>query len=138
MEYVNARTTTNDFVIVPKQICWLVKDARKSMITLSANYEGKPNDMWPVVLPHDLFWFDCRWSNAKYLVLAYGLDATGRPYGIDAVFTMPMKAVREVIEQIQQEKWPIVFRQGEYMVLANPRFLENAKEPPESVPKQGE
>lgn len=124
MEFVNSRTAADDFVIVPKQIGWLVKHARKSMITFSVNYEGQGTDMWPDVIPHDRFWFDCRWRNAKYLVLAYGQDATGRPYGIDAVFTMPMKAVREAITAIQQEKWPVVFRQGEYMVLANPRFVK--------------
>jgi hypothetical protein len=134
MRYVNDRTTTNDVVIVPKQIYWLVKDAKRTMLTYCARYNGIDNDM-PVATPirRELFWFDCRLENAKYLVLEYGAREVvlpdGRrgqlPAGIDATYTVPvLKGVREILQQTQTEKWPVVFRQGLYHVLANPRFVK--------------
>ena len=134
MRYVNERTTTNDFVIVPKQIYWLVKNAKKSMLTYCARYNGIDNDMpVPTRIPQDLYWFDCRLENAKYVVMEYGVREVtlpdGRrgqmPVGIDAVYTVPvLRGVREIVQQMQQEKWPPVFQQGVYLVLENPRFAK--------------
>jgi hypothetical protein len=47
--------------------------------------------------------------------------------GIDAVYTMGLKGVREVLQQMQQERWSAVFQQGVYLVLANPRFVKETK-----------
>lgn len=134
MAYVNDRTTTEDFVIVPKQIYWLVKKAKKSMLTYCARYNGIDNDMpVPTHIPQELYWFDCRLENAKYVVMEYGAKELtlpdGRrvqlPVGIDAVYTVPvLRGVKEIVQQIQQEKWPLVFHQGAYLVLANPRFVK--------------
>jgi hypothetical protein len=30
--------------------------------------------------------------------------------------------VREIVQRTQDEKWPVVFQQGAYLVLANPRL----------------
>ena len=49
------------------------------------------------------------------------------PTGIDAVYTFGLKGVREIIQQVQQEKCPAVFQQGAYIVLANPRFAQETK-----------
>jgi len=43
------------------------------------------------------------------------------------VYTVGLKGVREIIQQTQQEKWPVVFHQGVYLVLANPRFVKETK-----------
>jgi 4-amino-4-deoxy-L-arabinose transferase-like glycosyltransferase len=126
LAYVNANTTSNDFVLVPKQIYWLVKNAKKSMLSHCVTYEGRTNDAWPVSIPRDLFWFDCRWQNAKYIVLAYGREASGRPVGIDGIYTLGLGGVRDIVLALQQERWPTVFQQGEYIVLANPRFTKTA------------
>ena len=133
MRYVNDRTTTDDFVLVPKQIYWLVKTPKKSMLTYCARYKGVDNDMpVPTHIPQELYWFDCRLENAKYLVMEYGTEVVtlpdGRqgqlPVGIDAVYTLALKGVREIVQQVQQENWPVVFHQGAYLVLANPRFVK--------------
>ena len=133
MAFVNAHTTKDDFVIVPKQIYWLARCGRRSMLTFCARYEGVDNDTpVPAHIPRELFWFDCRLQQAKFLVLEYGVEERtlpdGRrvqlPVGIDAVYTLPvLRGVREVVQQTQNEKWAVVFRQGAYMVLANPRFV---------------
>ena len=136
MTYVNAHTAKDDFVIVPKQIYWLARCDRRSMLTYCARYEGVDNDMpVPTHIPTELYWFDCRLEQAKYLVLEYGVEQrtlpdgrTGQlPVGIDAVYTIGLRGVREVIQQAQQEKWPVVFHQGAYLVLANPRFVKETK-----------
>jgi hypothetical protein len=136
MAFVNAHTTKDDFVIVPKQIYWLARCDRRSMLTFCARYQGVVNDMpVPVDIPRELYWFDCRIEQAKFLVLEYGVEQvtlpdgrTGQlPAGIDAVYTIGLRGVREVIQQVQQEKWPAVFQQGVYVVLANPRFVKETK-----------
>ena len=133
MAFVNAHITQDDFVIVPKQIYWLAKTPQHSMLTFCARYEGVDNDMpVPSHIPRELYWFDCRLQQAKFLVLEYGMEERtlpdGRhvqlPIGIDAVYTLPvLRGVKEIIQQVQQEKWPVVFQQGAYIVLANPRFV---------------
>jgi 4-amino-4-deoxy-L-arabinose transferase-like glycosyltransferase len=136
MAFVNAHTTKNDFVILPKQIYWLARCDRRSMLTFCARYKGVDNDMpVPVHIPQELYWFDCSLEQAKYLVLEYGAQQvtlpdgrTGQlPVGIDAVYTIGLRGVREVLQQVQQEKWPAVFQQGVYLVLANPRFVKETK-----------
>lgn len=149
MQYVNSHSTADDIVVVPKQIYWLVKDAKRSMLTYCARYEGIDNDMpVPTPIARDLFWFDCRWQNVKYVVMASGIDETGRiPSGIDLVYCRGLKGVPEVVGAIMAEKWPVVFPVdkrvgiipmgpgvqwpvvvgGEYLVLANPRFVKDTK-----------
>jgi hypothetical protein len=125
MAWVNERTTPDDFVIVPKQIYWLAKTNRRSMLTYCARYKGVINDMpVPVAIPPELYWFDCRLEQAKYLVLEYNVNEQRMPVGIDAVYTMGLRGVREVIQQVQDEKWPEVARQGAYRVFANPRLVK--------------
>jgi 4-amino-4-deoxy-L-arabinose transferase-like glycosyltransferase len=136
MAYVNSHTTKDDFVIVPKQIYWLSHCDRRSMLTLCARYEGVDNDMpVPAHIPRELFWFDCRLSQAKYLVMEYGMErrryVDGRevqlPIGVDAVYTLGLRGVREIVQRAQDEKWPIVFHQGVYLVLANPQLVKETK-----------
>ena len=148
LQYVNEHTTTNDFVLVPKQIYWLVKNAdKKSMLSHCVTIEGRTNDAWPVPIPPEFFWFDCRWQNAKYLVLASGVTTTGQPRGIDLIYTRGLAGVPEVIAGMLKEHWPVVYtgghqfalvnieggRQwpvavdGEYLVLANPRYAKETK-----------
>jgi hypothetical protein len=144
MAFVNANTGADDFVLVPKQIYWLAKAGKRSMLTFCARYDGVVNDMpVSVLIPREFYWFDCRLQNAKYLVLASGVTAEGRPQGIDLVYTQGLKGVPEVIDTVLQDRWPVVYsggrqtalanvggRQwpvtvgGEYMVLANPRFTK--------------
>ncbi len=123
MQFVNAHTTKEDFVVMPDQVYWLYPYPYRAQLFECAHYAGRESRPFSETLPRKMFWFDCSWQRAKYLVLAYGIDVNGRPYGIDAIYWMGFKGVREIVEQVQQEKWPVVFRQGEYMVLANPRFM---------------
>ena len=133
MAFVNSHTTKDDFVIVPKQIYWLAHCDRRSMLTFCARYEGVDNDMpVPAHIPRELFWFDCRLEQAKYLVMEYGVEQRilpdGRqaqlPIGIDAVYTLGLRGVREIVQRTQDEKWPVVFHQGAYLVLANPQLVK--------------
>ncbi|HVM60094.1 MAG TPA: glycosyltransferase family 39 protein [Verrucomicrobiae bacterium] len=145
MKYVNEHTTDADFVLVPKQIYWLVKSPRRSMLSHCQTIEGKTNAAWPVRIPRDRFWFDCRWPNAKYVVLASGVDATGRrQWGIDLVYTLGAGGAGEIVPLMLDEKWNVVYAggrgvayapigpdkkwpvvlDGEYLVLANPQLVK--------------
>jgi hypothetical protein len=74
-------------------------------------------------------------EQAKFLVLEYSIGEQmlpdGRrvqlPIGIDAVYTVGLRGVREVLGRTQTEKWPPVFQQGAYIVLANPQFVKETK-----------
>jgi hypothetical protein len=145
MKYVNAHTTDDDFVLVPKQIYWLARTPRRSMLSHCQTIEGKTNGAWPVPIPRDRFWFDCRWQDAKYLVLASGMDATGhQQWGIDLVYTIGAGGASEIVPLMLDEnwkvayaggrgvayaqigpgkKWPVVV-DGEYLVLANPQLVK--------------
>ncbi|MEI6297447.1 MAG: glycosyltransferase family 39 protein, partial [bacterium] len=122
MQYVNDRTTTNDMVVAPKQIYWLVKTPKKSMLTYCARYKGVDNDMpVPTHIPEELYWFDPRLENARFVVMEYGAETIalpdGRrgqlPMGIDAVYTVPvLRGVKGIIQQMQKENWPVVKQQG--------------------------
>jgi 4-amino-4-deoxy-L-arabinose transferase-like glycosyltransferase len=145
MRYVNDHTGPDDFVIVPKQIYWLAKSGRRSMLTFCARYEGVVNDMPVAVpIPQGAYWFDCRCQNAKYLVMASGVDAaTGRPVGIDVVYGAGLAGVPERVEamlnagwkpvyvggtgqmavvNVRGHKWPVAVN-GEYLVLSNPQLV---------------
>jgi hypothetical protein len=123
MAWVNERTAPDDLVVVPKQIYWLAKANRRSMLTYCARAKGFVNDMpVPVAIPQELYWFDSRLENAKYVVMEYSVNEQRMPVGIDAVYTLGLRGVREVLQQMQEEKWPQVFNHGAYRVFANPRF----------------
>jgi 4-amino-4-deoxy-L-arabinose transferase-like glycosyltransferase len=120
MTYVNSHTTAEDFVLVPKQIYWLVKNAKKSMLSHCQTYEGKTNAAWPTPIPRELFWFDCRWQNAKYVVLASGADSkTQQPQGIDAVYTLGAGGASEVVPLMIAQGWKPVYVGGQGMTMAN-------------------
>ncbi len=124
MDFVNANTKSDDLVVVPKHLDWLVKNARLANLPECLAYEGRLNEVFVAPIPRELFSYDCRWQNAKYLVLAYGQTAEHQAYGFDAVYTLGLTGVRQIIESIQAERWPTVVQQGEFMVLANPRFMK--------------
>ncbi len=145
MRYVNEHTGPGDFVVVPKQIYWLVREARRSMLSHCWSYEGHTNDMWGVPIPRELHTFDCRWQNAKYVVLAAGVDPqTRQARGIDLVYTFGLSGMKDIVSQMVAEKWPVVHAGGqgvaylpvgpnatvpvvvggEYLVLANPRLVK--------------
>ncbi|HUJ09072.1 MAG TPA: hypothetical protein VL171_03535 [Verrucomicrobiae bacterium] len=146
MSYVNQHVAPNDFVMVPKQIYWMAHCERRSMLTFCARYEGPVNDMpVPVPIPRSEYWFDCRCENAKYLVMASGVDtATERPIGIDLIYVSGLKGVPEQVEKIVDAQWKPVYVggsgemalvnvrghrwpvavDGEYLVLENPHLVK--------------
>jgi 4-amino-4-deoxy-L-arabinose transferase-like glycosyltransferase len=146
MRYVNQHIAPGDFVMVPKQIYWMARSERRSMLTFCARYEGVVNDLPVAVpIPQSAYWFDCRCENAKYLVMASGVDAaSGRPIGIDIVYVSGLKGVPEHVEAVlgagwkpvyvggsgqmaivnfRGHQWPVAVN-GEYLVLANPQLVK--------------
>jgi Dolichyl-phosphate-mannose-protein mannosyltransferase len=143
LAFVNANTTSEDFVLVPKQVYWLVKHARKSMLSHCDPYNGKTNGAWPAPVPREDYWFDCRWQAAKYAVLASGTSQRGQGIGIDLVYTRGAAGGQEAVAGMLAENWRVVFPPNaqvvypqqlggrwpvavgtEYMVLGNPRLMK--------------
>lgn len=122
MQFVNSNTTSDDYVVMPDQLFWLYEQEKKAQLIHCAHYELGIEENATLGVPRDQYWFDCSIGNAKYVVLAYGVDADGQPAGIDAVFWMGYEGPRRIVEKLQKQKWPVVFQQGEYMVLANPKL----------------
>jgi Dolichyl-phosphate-mannose-protein mannosyltransferase len=149
MRYVNTHTTAQDFVLLPKQIYWLAKTPRKSMLTHCVTYDGGTNDVWPVVIPRELFWFDASCSQAKYVVIASGMVRRGQVWkkqGFDFIYTIHRQGVLDRVSAMLEEAWPIVYVggerwitvevmgkkwpvavNGEYIVLANPKLVQAAE-----------
>lgn len=143
MAYVNDHTAAEDFVLVPKQLYWKVKRAKKSMLSHCVTITGGTNDAWPVPIPPEVFWFDCRWQDAKFAVIASGILGGRQPIGIDMIYTRGLAGVPEAVDGMIREQWPIVavagekaavvnigsnrwpvVVNGEYLVLANPRLVK--------------
>jgi 4-amino-4-deoxy-L-arabinose transferase-like glycosyltransferase len=129
MRIINENTTSEDLVIVPKQVYWLVRDAKKTMLSHCVTYAGGTNDAWPVTIPQEAFWCDGGWRRAKYLLVAYGDNGQGQRYGIDAIYTFGLAGVREVITGVQAKQWPVVMQEGEYILFVNPDFVNAEKTP---------
>lgn len=129
MAFVNANTSPEDFVVMPDQLFWLYSHPRKAQLIQSAHYGKGIEENLTKGVSRDQYWFDCSIENAKYLVLAYGVAENGQPIGIDALFWTSYEGPRMIIEEVQKAKWPIVFQKGEYIVLANPKFLPSPPVP---------
>jgi hypothetical protein len=150
MRIVNDNTTSEDVVIVPKQLYWLVEHAKKTMLSHCATYAGQTNDAWPVPIPREMFWFDADWRKAKYAVIASGISPDGRQqWGFDLVYTIGAGGAVTIVPEMLNEGWRVVYTDGrqvgtlaippdkkwpvavsgEYIVLGNPRLLNAAPSP---------
>lgn len=126
MKFINASTSPEDFVVMPDQLFWLYEHERKAQLVQCAHYQKGIEENLTIGVPRDQYWFDCSIENARFLVLACGSDAHGQTVGIDAIFWLGYKGVQGIVDEVQKQNWPIILRQGEYTVLANPRFLKKA------------
>lgn len=125
MDYVNNSTGPNDFVVMPDQLFWLYRWERKAQLIHCAKFDFGIEENSTIGVSESRYWFNPSIKNAKYLVLAAGSKVDGQPIGIDAVFWFGYEGPKKVIQKVQDEQWPIVFRSGEYCVLANPMFNKN-------------
>ncbi len=122
--FIQDHTATNDLVLVPSELYWLIQRPCKTQLADSLNYDGQLTGMWPVEIPRDIFRFDCRWQNAKYLVLAAGLDKSGKLWGVDAAFTMQAVTVQQALAAMKAGHWTNVMRNDNFTILANPKLSE--------------
>lgn len=89
---------------------WLL-DCRSASILHAAAYAGWPTTWMPRPPAPDRFAFDCSVKQAKFL----WVDPTFRFWAVW------QENVDRVVHQVEQEDWPLVYRQGEHEVYANPR-----------------
>jgi hypothetical protein len=129
MDFVNRSTGPEDFVVMPDQLFWLYRWDRKAQMIHSAVFDFGIEENLAVGVPRSRYWFDPSISNARFLVLAAAQEPGGGPVGIDAVFWLGYEGPRRIFEKVQNEKWPVVFRSGEFTVLKNPKLGDNPSTP---------
>ncbi|MCX7827137.1 MAG: hypothetical protein N2689_16530, partial [Verrucomicrobiae bacterium] len=117
--YVNAHSRSQDVVLVPDQLYWLVTTPRAAQMVHAVAWAGEPTEYFHGALPRDLFLFPCGLEDARYLVVAAG-GTPDQPSGIDAVYWFRYESIQRLMTTVR-EQWPVVFRQGDYVVFANPR-----------------
>jgi hypothetical protein len=110
-EWINKRTTPEDFVLCHQNIAWLLH-ARTADYLQATTWEGYST--WPFKKPlrKDQFRFAPDVSTARFAVIA----------DIDRRWTLAQPNVEKIIRILDTEKWPIVWSGENYLVFENPRF----------------
>jgi hypothetical protein len=112
-EWLNKRTTPEDFVLCHQNIAWLLH-ARTGDYLQATTWLGYPT--WPFKKPlrKDQFRFAPDISTARFAVIA----------DIDRRWTFAQPNVEKTIRIFESEKWPVVWAGENYLVLENPRYSE--------------
>ena len=118
--YVNAHSQPQDVVLVPDQLFWLVTTPRAAQMVHAAAWSEEVTEYFCGALPRDVFLFPCGLQDSRYLVVAAG-GTPEQPSGIDAVYWFRYTSIQRLMATVHAEQWPVVFRQGDYVVYANPR-----------------
>lgn len=140
--FVNANTSPGDLVLVSKNVNWLVRNARTGSLTQALAYEGQTNEMYVLPVPRELFWTECDWRQAKYVVLSSGITSAQEAIGFDFIYMRGLRGVTDLVSQMLRDGWQVAYTtgngtatvpvgggrtwpvavDGEFLVLANPRF----------------
>lgn len=141
-DFVNANTTSEDLVLVSKNINWLVRRPRSGSLTQALAYEGQTNEMYVLPISRKFFWTECDWRRAKFVVLSSGIAGTQEAIGFDLVYMRGLRGVADLVSQMLRDGWQVVHTtgsgtttipsgpnklwpvavNGEFLVLANPQL----------------
>jgi len=108
-EYVNARTTSEDVVLVSPTIAWLFH-AHVADFQMAVAATGKATSHFPADIPPDRFRFDPRLENAKYVII----DPLWRGWA-----SAQMPEVAEIIRQVESG-WKQEMRFGRFEIYRQP------------------
>ncbi len=107
-DWLNARVRPTDLVIAMPEISWLFH-CRTTELLQGVAVTGQATSFYPAGLGPERFVYDPRLSAARYLV-------------VDS-FTRQLIAEypdERALVRMAQSDWPVVYRQGEYVVYAHP------------------
>lgn len=117
--YLNSHINSNDFVIVSKQIAWLIKCNVTAIDQAAAfNQTNDPEIIRPKGLDNytpDRFVFNCSYHNAKFLVTD----------NMVLNWYYPKAFFKNILLDVHTN-WVQVYQLGEYTVFLNPRFTHSS------------
>lgn len=107
--WLNERLKENDLVVCHQNIGWLLKSRTTDLMQATA-WTGRTTFTFEKHLSRDRFLYAADLFSAKFVVLG----------DIDQRWTLGQPNVRWVLEEVSNNKWPIVWRGQNYMILENP------------------
>jgi hypothetical protein len=117
--FINTHSATEDLVLIPDQLYWLVRTPRAAQPVQAVAWMEQGAEYFGGGVPRDAFAFGCDLGDARYLVVAAG-GTQEQPTGIDALYWFRQPSFQRLMATVEAQKWPKVFRQGDYVVYANP------------------
>jgi 4-amino-4-deoxy-L-arabinose transferase-like glycosyltransferase len=113
--WINDHSSPDDLVICHQNIGWLLKCRTADLMQVTA-WSGRPTFTFENPPDHARFRFPADIHAAKFLVFG----------DIDQRWTLGQPNVSWILEEVSNLRWPIVWRGGHYIVVANPAFkIEN-------------
>ena len=116
-KWVNAQTGPNDLVICNQNIAWLLH-AQTAWYLQVVTWYGMNTQGYELGNPRSKFRYDSSVERAKFAVVG----------DIDQRWAFGEPNVAKLIEIMQNEKWPIVWKGTYYFIVENPRYLPVQKQ----------
>lgn len=111
-DWINQRVQSSDFVAANPNIAWLLK-ARVAPYLQIVTWYGDTTQGYENGNKPERFRYECSLEKAKYAVIG----------DIDQRWTFGEPNVYKLVERLQNNQWPIVWKGNYYLVLANPAYL---------------
>ena len=112
-DYINKNVSTNDVVLCSPQMSWLFNCRVDGLLT-SLLFSGETTYEVKVPYPSERYAYNISLTNAKYVVIA----------NIDRRWTFHQPGVKDLVNQMIKETWPVTYQKGEFLVLSNPRHTK--------------
>lgn len=109
--WVNQHTTPESLVICHANVAWLLK-ARTADFQQATTWAGYSTWPFEQPLPRTQFRYEADIKAAAFAVVS----------DIDQRWTLLQPNVDKMVEVLQTEKWPVVWRSENIVIFANPRF----------------
>ncbi|HEX9037148.1 MAG TPA: glycosyltransferase family 39 protein [Ktedonobacterales bacterium] len=114
--YIITHARSGNLVLASPQIAWALDhpdgaDSLKSAdMTQAVAYSGQAAAFYPAGLPRDRWAFDVSLGRARYVIVDDLLRSLAQPDQLPALEPLLARA----------ERWPVVFRQGQYVIYEQP------------------
>lgn len=108
-QWLNARTTRDDFVAANPNIAWLLNAQTAPYLQIITWY-GIPTQGYENGNKRERFRFDISLENARYAVIG----------DIDSRWTFGEPNLHKLANKLENEKWPIEWQGNHYIILKNP------------------
>jgi len=110
-EWLKARLQPDDLVICGTNIGWMLP-GRQADLFQAAAWEGYKTFTFEFPVDHKKFLHPADLSQARYVVIS----------DLDQRWTFAQPNILQVAARIETEKWPIVWKGSNYLIVENPRL----------------